>query len=91
MVDNITVLDFVLISACCVVKWDIVLRMSQQRKATAFSHGKRAFGTHALGCAVFDSPCYDATVEETEQDQDEEDIEDFVAFFNQESGGVRNS
>ena len=49
-------------------------------KATAFSPGKRAFGTYALGCAVFDSPCYGATVEEIEQDQDEEDIEDFVAF-----------
>ena len=24
--------------------------------------------------------CYDATVEDIEQDQDEEDIEDFVAF-----------
>ena len=54
--------------------------MSQQRKATAFSPGKRAFGTHAVGCAVFDSPCYGATVEETEQDQEEDDIEDFVAF-----------
>ena len=34
-----------------------------------------------LGCAVFDSPCYGATVEEIEQDQDEEeDIEDVVLF-----------
>ena len=49
-------------------------------KATVFSLGKRAFGTHALGCAVFDVPCYGATVEETEQDQDENDIEDYVAF-----------
>ena len=49
-------------------------------KATAFSPGKRAFGTYALGCAVFDSSCYGATVKEIEQDQDEEDIEDFVAF-----------
>ena len=48
--------------------------------ATAFSHGNPAFGTNALGCAVFDAPCYGATAEETEQDQDEEDIEDFVAF-----------
>ena len=29
---------------------------------------------------MFDAPCYGATVEETEQDQDENDIEDFVAF-----------
>ena len=49
-------------------------------KPTSFSPGKRAFGTYALGCAVFDAPSYGATVEETEQDQDEEDIEDFVAF-----------
>ena len=49
-------------------------------KPTAFSTGKRAFGTYALGCAVFDSQCYGATVEEIEQDQDEEGIEDFVAF-----------
>ena len=49
-------------------------------KATAFSPGKRAFGTHAPGCAVFDAPCYGATVEQTEQDQDENDIQDFVAF-----------
>ena len=48
-------------------------------KATAFSPGKRAFGTHALGSAVFNSQCY-ATVEEIEQDQDEEDVEDFVVF-----------
>ena len=27
-------------------------------------------------------PCYGATLEETEQDQDENDIEDFVAFSN---------
>ena len=49
-------------------------------KGIAFSPGKRAFGTYALGCAVFDVTCYGATVEETEQDQDENDIEDFVAF-----------
>ena len=47
---------------------------------TAFSPGKGAFGTYALGCAVFDALCYGATVEETEQDEDENDIEDFVAF-----------
>ena len=29
---------------------------------------------------MFDSQCRGATVEEIEQDQDEEDIEDFVAF-----------
>ena len=49
-------------------------------KTTSFSPGKREFGTYALGCAVFDSQCYGATVEEIEQDQHEEDIEDFVAF-----------
>ena len=49
-------------------------------KPTAFSLGRRAFGTKALGCAEFDSPCCGAIVEETEQDQDEDNIEDFVAF-----------
>ena len=49
-------------------------------KATAFSSGKRAFGAYAMGCAMFDFPCSGATVEETEQDPDENDIEDFVAF-----------
>ena len=49
-------------------------------KATSFSPGKCAFGTYALDCAVFDAMCYGATVKETEEDQDENDIEDFVAF-----------
>ena len=53
-----------------------------KRKATAFS--PRAFGT----CAVFDAPCCGATVEETEQDQDENDIENFVAFSNERLEGV---
>ena len=42
-------------------------------KPIAISPGKRAFGTCALGCAVFDSQCYGATVEEIEHDQDHED------------------
>ena len=33
-----------------------------------------------MGCAVFDSPSNGATVEENEQDQDEDNIEYFVAF-----------
>ena len=62
-------------------KWDIVLpNVPTKEKTTVFSLGQRAFGTYPLGCAVFDSPCYGATVEETEKDQDEENIEDFVAF-----------
>ena len=59
-------------------------------KPTAFSPGRRAFGTSALGCAVFDSPCYGATVEEIEQDQDEDNIEDFVAFSIKSLEGVRH-
>ena len=50
-------------------------------KPTAFSPRKRAFGTYALSCAVFDSQCYGATVEEIEQGQDEKGIEDIVAFL----------
>ena len=81
VVDHITLLVFVLISACCVDKWDTVLQnVPTKGKRLPFSPGKRAFGTYALGCAVFDSPCCGAPVEEIEQDQDEEDIEDFVAF-----------
>ena len=49
-------------------------------KTTAFSNGTRAFGTYALGCAVLNATCHGATVEETEQDHDENDIEDFVAL-----------
>ena len=60
--------------------------MSQQRKTTAFSLGKRAFGTYALGCAVFDSPCCGV-----EQDQDEEDIDDSVAFSIKSLEEVRHS
>ena len=56
-------------------------------KPTAFSPGRRALSTYALGCAVFDSQCYGATVEEIEQDQDEEDIEDFVAFSSESLEG----
>ena len=77
----------------CMVCRQVGHRASECRnkgKATAFSRGKRAFGSYALGCAVFDSPCDGAAVEEIEHDQDEEDIEDF-AFFNEESGGGRNS
>ena len=51
-----------------------------QGKTTSFSPGKRAFGTYALGSAVFAAICYGAAVEETEEDQDANDIEDFVAF-----------
>ena len=72
----------VMISACCVDKWDIMLQnVPNQGKPTAFSPGKRAFGTYALGCAVFDSQCYDVTVEETEQDQDEDNSNKGVEGF----------
>ena len=71
---------FVLISACCVDKWDFVHQNVPTKEKRLHLPGKRAFGTYALGCAVFDSQCYGATVEEIEQDEDEEDIEDFVAF-----------
>ena len=94
MVDHITLLVFVLISACCVDKCDIVLQNvpTKERRLIASSPGTRTFRTYAQGCAVFDPPCYGAAVEEIEQGQDEEDIEDFVAFsINQEFRGVRHS
>ena len=81
VLDHITLLVFVLVSACC--GRQVGHRASEcpnKGKPTALSPGKRAVGTYALGCAVFDSQCYGATVEEIEQDPDEEDIEDFVAF-----------
>ena len=59
-----------------------------QGKTTSFSPGKRAFGTYALGCAVFAAMCYGAAVEETEEDQDANDIEVFVAFSIQSLEGV---
>ena len=82
----------VLISACCVDK--VGHRASEcpnKWKPTAFSRGKRSFGTYALVCAVFDSQCYGATVEEIEQDQHEDSIEDFVAFSIKGLGGIRHS
>ena len=61
-------------NACCVDKLDHrASECPNQRKRDCISLGKRAFGTCALGCAVFDAPCYGATVEETEQGQDEND------------------
>ena len=51
-----------------------------KEKATSRSPGKRAFGTHALGCAVFGAMCYGATVDDTEEEQDANDIENFAAF-----------
>ena len=74
VVGHIMLLVSVLISACCGDKWDIVLQNVPTKVNRLLSH------TYALGCAVFDSQCYGATVEEIEQDQDEEEIEDFVAF-----------
>ena len=75
-------------NACC---RQLGLRASEcpnKAKPTAFSPGKRAFGTYALGCAVFDSKCHGVTIEEIGQDQDEEDIEDFVAFSNKSLEGL---
>ena len=58
-------------------------------KTTAFSPGKRAFGTMlwVVQCSML--LCHGATVEETEQDRDENDIEDFVAFSIKSLEGVR--
>ena len=82
VVRHITLLGFVLISACCVAKLSIV-HQNVSTKGNQF-HGERAFGTYARGCAVFDAMCYGAdsfaTVEGAEEDQELKDIEDFVAF-----------
>ena len=71
--------------------WTSCIRVSQQIETTAFSPGKRALATYALGCAVFDAMCYGVTDKETKEDQDENDIEDFVWFLNQEFGNVCHS
>ena len=57
-----------------------VTQCPNKGKTTALSFGKRATGTDALCCAVFDAMCHGATVKETEEDQDDNDIEDFVPF-----------
>ena len=54
---------------------------------SAFSPGKRAFGTYVLGCAVLDAKCHGTAVKKTEKDQDENEIEDFVAFTIKRYGG----
>ena len=88
--DDITLLVFVLINACCVDKWDIVHQnVPTKEKRLPFHMKKRAFGTYTLGCAVFDSPCCGATVEEIEQDQDEEDIEDLEGFAILDGGATK--
>ena len=81
VVDHITLLVFVLTSACRVDKLDIVHQNAPTKEKRLHCHlAKGHLVPRALGCAVFDAPCYGATVEETEQDQDENDIEDLVAF-----------
>ena len=58
--------------------------MYQQRKGDFISLGRRACGTDALGCAVFDSMCYGADslamVEGAKEDQDPNEIDDVVAY-----------
>ena len=62
-------------SSCCVDKWD-----PKKGKATRFSPGKRAFSTHALGCAVLDSSCSGATVKNFDQEQDGGTIQSLEGF-----------
>ena len=72
---------FVPISACCVDQWVIVLQnvpTKGKRLPFRMENVRLVLVFWVVQCS--DSPCYGATVEEVEQDQDEEDIEDFVAF-----------
>ena len=81
MVDHTTLLVFVLISACCVDKLDIVHQnVPTKDKWLHFqlANGHLVPMLWVVQCSM--PPCYGATVEETERDQDENDIEDFVAF-----------
>ena len=77
VLDHITLLVFVLISVCCVDKLDIVHQKFPTKEKRLHFHLSNG---DALGCAVFDAPCHGATVEETEQDEDDNHIENFVAF-----------
>ena len=66
VVDHITLLVFVLTSACC--------------QTDCFVTWKTCIWYLCSGLCSVRAPCYGATVEETEQDQDENDIKDFVTF-----------
>ena len=71
----------VLISACCVDKWDIVLQNVPTKGNRHHSHLENAHLVPMLWVVQCSIPIVMVqTVEEIEQDQDEEDIEDFVAF-----------
>ena len=64
VVDHTTLLGFVLISACCVAMLGIVHQnVPTKEQRLQFSPGKRALGTHALGCAMCDAMCHGAKVQ----------------------------
>ena len=71
----------VLISACCVDKWDIVLQNVPTKGNRLLSHLENVHLVPMLWVVQCSIPSViGATVEGTGQDQDEEDIEDFAAF-----------
>ena len=82
MVDHITLFVFVLISACCVDKWDIVLQNVPTKVNRLLSHLENVHLVPTLwvvqSCEFTVLWC--SIVEETEQDQDEDNIEYFVVF-----------
>ena len=81
VVDHIMLLVFVLVSACCVDKLDIVHQHVPTKEKRLHSYLANVHLILVLWVVQCSMPlCYGATVEENEQDQDENDIEDFVAF-----------
>ena len=80
VVDYITLLDFVLISACCVAKLSIVHQNVSTKKRLLQGHLASVHLVPTLWAVPCSVPCYGATVDDTEEDQDANDIENFAAF-----------
>ena len=80
VVDHITLFVFVLISACCVDKLDIAHHNVPTKEKRLHFTWETGIWYLCSGLCSVRCPCYGATVQETEQDQDEEDVEDSVAF-----------
>ena len=79
-VDHITLLVFVLMSACYVDKLDIVHQNVPTKEKRLHSHLANGHLVPMLWDVQCSMPRVMVQLEETEQDRDESDIEDFVAF-----------
>ena len=77
-----------MISACCVDKWDIVLQNVPSKGNRLLSHLENVHLVPMLWVVQCSIPSVMVQLEEIEPDQDEEDIEDFVAFSIKSLEGV---